>query len=304
MSEYKLTFLYKKGLDYKTRNLIILIVLFVFTLASAILINRSLVNTFMILEAEKQKLDSELSTINQQIASAEPLRQRLSKLREELFLTDMIMPDKNNSTITLAYIFDIFNKYGNHFFFNYRVINSGKVDGDQEVGYNRYQISGEAYINLLYVFIDQFERQPAFFTIESIEFTSLPADKQGKVGFSIEVNAFFTSTGTDHTEIKLKDLKERKLVNNIFYPRIYEPFVIDSDEFRELLDVSEIVVVGLTPDRVFIRNRRTGLVDVLYIDDPIRYGKLSSIDWNKQEAVFRINPSGLAEEVRIKISPQ
>ena len=304
MSEYKLTLLYKKGLDYKTRNFIILLCLLALTIVVSVLINKNLKRDFEKINVEKAKLRTELSIISGQLDSDGPLRARLIELREELFLTDTIMPNTNNSTITLSYIFDIFQKFRNSFYFNFRMIGSGQVESDKDVHYNRYNISGSAYVNLLFVFIDQLERQPAFFTIENIELSSSQPESQGKVNFSIELNAYYTKTGTSFDQIPLRDLRERNLIFNLFFPRVYDPFARDDEHDDTLLDITDIIISGFTQDRVFIRNRKTDLLNVLYVDDPIKYGKLNQIDWHSQEVVFRINRTGLPQEIRLPLQHQ
>ena len=304
MGEYKLTFLYKKGLDHKTRNLIALVVILILIGVVVFMINKDLKTTKETLMAENATLQSELTQIMNELATEDVLRARLAELREELFLTDKVMPDLNNSTITLSYIFDIFWKYKNNFYFDYRIVSSGTVNEDKDVQYHRYALTGKAYMNLLYIFIDQLERQPAFYSIEAFELTSLPPENQGMVGFNIEFNAYHTKTGVPNEDIALKDLRERRLIYNLFYPRIYESLTIDTEEFRQMLDLSDIFIVGMTQERVFIRNRRTNNIEVLHVGDQIKYGRLQSIDWNNQEVVFRMNPTGIAEEVRLQIQPQ
>jgi cell division protein FtsL len=301
MREYKLTLLYKKGLDYKTRNLIALIILLILTIIVSYLFRGNLVRENEELLVSRTKLQTELRMLQAELATEPSLRNELEKLREELFLTDKVMPNLNNSTITLSYIFDIFHKYRNNFHFNFRLVNSGIVENDPDVNFIRYSITGQAYINLLYVLIDQLERQPLFLTIETINLGTLRPEEQGKVNFNIEFQAYYTSTGVPYHNIALKDLRERRLVYNIFYPRIHDPMHFDTEEFRELLDISEIIVVGMTPQRLFIRNRRTGNIEVLYEGDKIRYGTLQRLDWENQEAIFRINPTGISEDIRLKI---
>lgn len=304
MGEYKLTFLYKRGLDYKTRNFIGFIVILILVVVISVLLNNNLLSVRRKLITNNTELKRELSLLLEELATEDFLKEELADLREQLFLSDKVMPDLNNSTLTLSYIFDIFRKYRNNFYFNYRLIASGQVPDDREVHYNTYLLSGSAYVNLLYVFIDQLERQPAFYTIESLELAKTVPEEQGKVDFSITINAYYTKTGVPHNTVTLKNLRERRLIYNIFYPRIHDPMSIDTEEFRQLLDISEILVVGMTPDRVFIRNRRTGNIELFLEGDKIRYGSLHTIDWDSQEAVFHINPTGLTEVIRLPIEAQ
>ena len=304
MSEYKLTYLYKRGLDYKTRNFLFFLVLLGLTIALFLASSNSLKKKQFRLKQEYTKIKQEYEMLSSQATSSAPLKEKLNELEEELALSDKAIPDKNDPTITLSYIFDIFRKYHNNFHFNFRILDSGVMEDDKELSYNRYVLSGSAYINLLYVFIDQFERQPSLYTIESLELKSKNPESEGLVDFNIQIIAYYTQTGTPIDELTLKNLRERKLPYNLFYPRIYDPYASNTEEFYELVDVNTISVVGMTQDKLFIRNDKTGDIEVLFINDRVQHGILYRIDWENQEAIFRINPTGLTEEIKLKIKSQ
>ncbi|MCB5230446.1 MAG: hypothetical protein WCX83_02680 [Candidatus Cloacimonas sp.] len=301
MSEYKLTFLYKKGLDYKTRNFIFLLVLLGLTVGLALLVNSPLKNTQVKLQNEHTKLRQEADIISSQTTPSTPLYEQIKELKKELALSEKIIPNNNDPTVTLSYIFDIFSKYHNTFNFNFRLQSSGEVENDKELRYNRYALSGSAFVNLLYVFVDQFERQPSLFVVETLEMRSMNAEADGLVDFNIEFTAYYTKTGMPIKDVKLNNLRERRLAYNIFYPRVYDPKNIDTDEFKELLNVESIEIIGMTQDKIFVRNNATQEIAILYINDRVQYGSLYKIDWEKQEAIFRVNPTGPTNEVRLKI---
>jgi Tfp pilus assembly protein PilO len=304
MSEYKLTYLYKRGLDYKTRNFLFFLVLLGLTIALFLASSNTLKKKQFRLKQEYTKIKQEYEMLSSQATSSAPLKEKLNELEEELALSDKTIPDKNDPTITLSYIFDIFRKYHNNFHFNFRIQDSGVLEDDKELSYNRYVLSGSAYINLLYVFIDQFERQPSLYTIESLELKSKNPESEGLVDFNIQIIAYYTQTGIPIAELTLKNLKVRRLPYNLFYPRIYDPYANSTEEFYELVDVKTISVVGMTQDKLFIRNDKTGDIEVLYLNDRVQHGILYRIDWENQEAIFRINPTGLTEEIKLKIKSQ
>lgn len=300
MSEYKLTLLYKKGLDHKTRNFILLIIVLIITIAFSVTLTGNLKNRYTELNVEKAELRADLDRLVQQTERAEPLKEELNRLKEELFLTDKIIPSRNNPTTTLAYLFDVFKTYNNYLNFDFRHQASGHAPEDQELFYNRYAINGEENINRLFVFIDQFERQPALFTIESIDLASTDVEEQGKVNYSIEFNGYYTETGVPPEQIELKNLARRTIPYNIFYPRIHRPFVAEED--LELPDVDDLVIIGMTSDQLFVRDAKTAKVTSLETGDKVRYGSLHSIDWENQEAVFSISRTGLRELIRLEVN--
>lgn len=298
MSEYKLTLLYKKGLDHKTRNFIVLLVILVLTNIYTYFYYQNMKERYDDYKVENTRLQSELDNITIQMSSEDQLRQDLKRLQEKLFLSDEVMPNDNNTTITLTHIFNIFRRYNNYMLFDFRHVSAGTSEHDKEVKYNRYSLTGSAFVNILYVFLDQLERQPAFYTIESLELSSNLPEERGKVNFNLEINAYYTETGIDADEIPLKRLKRRTIPYNIFYHRLHSPFLREREV--ELIDINDISIIGMTRNQVFIRNTLTGTIESLLVGDRVRFGVLHSIDWQKQEAVFRLSRTGLAEYIRIK----
>jgi len=298
MNEYKLTQLYKRGLDHKNRNFIILFALLFFTVLISFLIQQNLLDKHQELLDEKEEIQNELASTQSLIQAEDELQDTIDNLEDKLALTDKVMPDFNNPSTTLSYIYDIFDKYNNYIDFDFWLNTSSTVQGDTDTRFNRYTMTGTSYINIFYSFIDQFVRQPKLITIENIDLAAQPAEEQGKLSFNIEFNAYYTDTGTPHDDIKLRNLTKRTIPYNIFFPRIYTPFVSERD--KSLPDVTEIRIIGMTKDIIFYRNSITDKVERLSVGDRIRHGSMTEIDWPNQEAVFTINRTGLRETVRLK----
>ncbi len=297
MSDYKLTLLYTKGVDYKTRNFILLLTLLVLTVLSAFLINRNLTNRFTGLQTDKAELQQELSQMRYQVEQGSHLSDELIRMQEQHFLMDKIIPDSNNTTKTLSYIFSIFEQYRNHIDFDFRIIQSGQTESDQDLRFNKYEITGNAPLSRLYVFIDQFERQPVFFTVESLHIDSLPVTEEGQVRFAMTFIGYYTETGPSFAKIGMRPLTKRHLPYNLFYPRIHEPYLPEEDQAYP--GVEDLEIVGLTRDQAYLRDRSTQSILTFEKGARVKYGFLDHIDWAKQDVVFRMNRVGLIEEYRL-----
>lgn len=297
MSDYKLTLLYTKGIDYKTRNFILLLVLLVLTVLAAILINRGLSGRYDVLKTENAELERELTQMRYQAQQGSHLMEELERMQEQHFLMDKIIPDANNTTLTLSYIFSILREYRSHFDFDFMITESGYTESDEDLKYNLYEITGKAPLSRLFVFIDQLERQPVFYTIESLSMESLQVEEGGQVRFTLTFRGYSTETGTSFARIGLRPLQKRQLPYNIFYPRIHEPYLPEQDAGYP--DIDDLEVVGLTRDQVYIRDRSTQSIMTFSVGEKVRHGFLDRIDWTKQEAVFKINRIGLIQEYRL-----
>jgi len=300
MQEYSLTS-YSKGLDNKTRNLIILIVLFIGVTVAYFLTNQKLVKVIEELQAQNKKLNERLAQTITEIQREPEVSSLLEKVREEVFLTNKTMYSSDNPTLTLEYIFDIIDKYQNYLYFNFSVTASGVEESDNNVNFYLYNLDGQAYTNQLYAFIDQLERQPSFYAIESINLDQYSEeDEYGMVNFDIILKSFYASDGEKIENRKIENYHKRSLDNNIFYPRVH-PVIIPEDDpaFNRLVDCEAVEVVALSRSSIYVREG--GRIVFLKINDKVKFGRLKSINWEDQYAVFEINKVGISEKVKKKL---
>ncbi len=290
---------YRSGTNYKFRNFIILIVILLGVIGWWFFTNKSLKKENKRLTEDKEKLEGELRETQNEIMKKPELDAQLDRIREEVSLNNKVMLKEDTSTKTLEYLFYLADKYGDYMHFDFGLSESGTDKDDPSIQYNKYVLTGKAFTNQVYAFIDQLERQPPFYAVEGIALEALPPDQKGKVDFSVELTAYYTENGTPLNRIELYEGKPRKLAYNPFFPRVHSPIISDDAEFLMLLDLDNCSVVALSPERVFLRNNGTGIIQIFNIGDRVRYGYLESIDWKSQEAVFRINRYGVAESVRM-----
>jgi Tfp pilus assembly protein PilO len=288
-------------LNKRTRNLIILIVILLLISGGTYWNYTRLADKQKKLMQEKTNVSNELNTSNNQLMRIDQVNEQLEKMREEVFLNNKIMMKNDTPTQTLRYLFDIANKYAKFFHFDYGLSESGMQTEDPNVFYNQYVITGKAFMNQIFAFLDQIERQSAFYTIESIALNTLDINEKGKVQFSIELRAYFTATGEEMTDIGFRGNKLRRLAYNPFYPRIHDPIKNNDREFLSLVDIEAVDMVALSTERVFVKSQNNGIIKILNIGDRVRYGYLESIDWNKQVAIFSLNRYGVTERIRLSI---
>jgi hypothetical protein len=289
------------SLDNKTRNIIILFIILISILSVIFFVHKRTVRMHKNTVTMLTKLNTELDAFQVQEQKKEAVEKELNRVREEVFFNNKQLPIIDNPTQSLKYFFSIADKYAGSMHFDFVLADSGFVEADKNVRFNKYVIAGNAYMNQIFSFIDQLERQPYFYTIESIAVNALTADEKGKVMFSLEVYAYYSNDGVNPEELGMQKLKKRRLAYNPFYPRIHQPITYDDEEFLRLLDIEGAEVVALSGERIFIRDANNGIIRGLNIGDRVRYGYLENIYWDKQEAVFRLTRYGVPERITKKL---
>ena len=291
---------YKSGKNYKVRNMIILSLVLVAVGAWWFMSNRSLQKRNKALVARKQVLVARQDSSHIQTLRKPDVEERLLQIKWEDELNNKIMMRDDSSTRSLEYFFELADRYATYLHFDFGHSESGVAEGDTLVKYNEYIITGKAFMNQIYAFIDQLERQAPFYSLETVALESMPAEEKGKVEFSLELRAYYTEDGTVIEKIDLKNYEKRLLAYNPFLPRIHAPIEPeDGDAMLALFEIENGTLVALSTERVFMKDNGSGIIQIFNIGDPVRYGYLENIDWANQQAVFRINRYGIPEQVRV-----
>ncbi|MBT3756930.1 MAG: hypothetical protein HOG24_11685, partial [Candidatus Cloacimonetes bacterium] len=69
----------------------------------------------------------------------------------------------------------------------------------------------------------------------------------------------------------------------------------------EFLDLNSSGMIGLTPDKVFMKDR-IGRIHILEIGDKVAYGTLEFINWDEQYATFQLNEIGITKDRKIYLN--
>lgn len=294
-NEYKIEASYYSGISKNKLNLIILSVILVILFISEFFVIRMVKHKENILKIQKKKYAQKLQSISNKIVAFDEIKKEYKKIKEESSLNNKIIPKKDSPTLSLNYFFNLTDRYSNYMHFDFALSDSGVVKVDKSVKFNKYVLTGKAYLNQIYNFLDQFERQPRFYTIESIALNALDADKRGKIEFSFEILSYYSKANNNEIP-KIAKLHKRYLKFNPFYPRIHSPILPKDSLFTSLLDINMAQLVALTDAQAFVKDLQTGLISSLKIGDKVKYGELDFIDWKQQRVIFKINRYGLTEK--------
>jgi|GEM_PF-1451601 len=290
---------YKSGKNYKFRNMVVLIVLLVAVIGWWLVSSQTLKKKHKALTARKAVLIAREDSTRVQTLRKPEVEERLIQIKWEDELNNKIMMRDDSTTRSLEYFFELADRYATYLHFDFGLSETGVAQGDTLVKYNQYIITGTAFMNQVYAFIDQIERQAPFYSLETVALESLPAEEKGKVKFSLELRAYYTADGTPIENIDLKNYEKRLLAYNPFLPRIHSELKTEDEELLSLFEIENGTLVALSTERAFMKDNGSGIIHIFNIGDPVRYGYLENIDWATQQAVFRIDRYGIPEQVRV-----
>jgi len=288
-------------MNYALRNTIILAILLVLVIAGFFLGNTSSVKKIkeirIAYENNKKQLDDLLAS-NPDMKDQDLFIKSLKELEARVQRESKLIPQKNDPTITYKYLLDISDRFCPDVKFNFIYNRLSKIE---TLNFYTYTITGNAPMRSFYTFVYQIERQYMLYVIESIKINEQVenAISTGNVNFTIVLNAYFEEAASELGEVPFRKLKDKNITYNPFYSRIHAP--IKDEREQEFLDINSSELIGLTPEKVFMKDR-IGRIHILKIGDKVAYGTLISIHWNKQYATFLLNEIGIAKEKDIYLN--
>ncbi len=285
-------------MNYALRNSIILAILLIILVTGFVIANsrlgkeRDVLNTQLIDVTNKLK---NLKAANPDFNDLDKLTDQYQQMYAVEQKHGKVIPVSNSPTDSYLYLIDLIDKFCPGLDFDFRLRTSSK---DDFATYNSYDITGIANINSIYKFITHIEKNYMLYTIENLEIMEeMLTDPdtqdflQDQVSFRIVVNAYFQENLVQTVKNpKIRNIAVNKLAYNPFRTRIHAP-QFDSEEDK-YVNVNFISIVGLTPDRVFVRNE-SEKVETLQVGDKVAYGSLEQIDWENQSVIFKINQTGI-----------
>jgi len=287
-------------MPYAIRNSLVLTVLMIIVIAASILSNAKITKQKEELELRYNSLVEELQNLKTSNPDYDDI-ERLTNEYESLRLSDLrygkIIPNVNNPTLSYLYLLNISDRFAPDIDFDFTYQGS---KSNNNIDYNTYQISGIANIFSLYKFIYHLERNIMLYTIDNLSISEelVPDDLiEGKtipnmVNFNLKIAAYYKGNIPQTIEnSNLRNLKPQYLVYNPFYTRIHTPRVDPEEELKINIDYCRLI--GLTPDRIFLRTNNEEVV-ILIPGDKVAYGYFESINWEEQSALFKINRTGVS----------
>ncbi|MDP8268096.1 MAG: hypothetical protein P9L97_05150 [Candidatus Tenebribacter davisii] len=288
-------------MNYALRNSLILSILLVLVITGFIIGNTSSVSK---IKKIKVSYDNNLKQLNELKAANPDMKDQdlfiksLKDLEKKVQRESKLIPQKNDPTITYKYLLDISDNFCSDVKFNFIYNRLSKVEN---IGFYSFTIRGIAPIRSFYTFIYQIESQYMLYVIESIKINEEVEDdvSTGNVSFTLVLNAYFEESASEMNNIPFRKLKQKTINYDPFYSRIHAPIPIDNDQ--EFLDLNSSGMIGLTPNKVFMKDG-IGRIHILELGDKVAYGTLESINWQEQYATFLLNEIGVAKNKKIYLN--
>jgi hypothetical protein len=241
---------------------------------------------------------NELKAANPDLKDQELFVKSLNDLEKKVKKESKIIPKENDPTITYRYLLDICDNFCSNLKFNFIYNRFSKIEN---INFYTYTITGNAPIRSFYSFIYQIESQYLLYVIDSITMNEevKNAIATGNVNFTLVLDAYFDESATKIDKLPFRKLKPKNIEYDPFYSRIHAP--LPDEKELEFLDINSANLIGLTPDKVFMKDR-IGRIQILEIGDRVAYGTLESINWDEQYASFQLNEIGINKEKKIYLN--
>ena len=288
-------------MNYALRNTIILTVLLILVFVGFLLGNTSSVKKLdkikLVYENNSKQLE-ELLAAHPDIKDHDRFIEALRDLEKKVKRESKLIPQQNDPTITYQYLLDICDNYCPDLKFNFVYNRLSKIE---DLDYYTFTVTGTAPVRSFYSFIYQIERQYLLYVIESIKINEDVDEgvSNGRVRFTLILNAYFEESAPELGEMPFRKLKYKNVEYDPFYSRIHAPF--PDEEQEGYLDVHSSGMIGLTPNKVFMKDK-FGKIHILVLGDKVAYGTLGAISWKEQFAVFRLNEIGVTKDKKIYLN--
>lgn len=281
-------------MPYVIRNTLVLTgllaIILLFSLISNAMTNKK-IEAIKTTYTQNQQMLENLKRTNPDLANEAQIVASLEQTRQRARDNNKLFIKEDNPTITFQYLIDICDVFCPDVEFNFIIKGSGVTPNN--VNYNTYTINGTALLNSLHFFIFQLEYQSPLITIEEIRLSEDEIGINDQIAFSLQMNVYYDpQNGIDINEIKTRRFTFANLKYNPFRTRIYEA---QDDADSKLVNVYNVTLIGLTPEKAFLRSEN-GRIVTLTTGDKVKYGYVNYIDWKKQRVAFKLNRIGIKED--------
>jgi hypothetical protein len=199
--------------------------------------------------------------------------------------------DDDTSRITWEYLQNIVHRFDENFQFNFVTQTARNI--------TEYQISGSSRVMYLYVFLNYLEKLGALYTIENVTLTqSFKETDDGPtndVNFTIIIRPWIDkAVGKNLNETPLRRIAFDHIMKDPFRPAIHPPMWDPRQE--RFIDFEGLKLIGHSGNQGFFSTEGTAVISLNSMQR-VAYGYFSHIDQRNNRAVFRINKTGLYENV-------
>ncbi len=288
-------------MEYAVRNTIVLSLLLLLVIGGSYWGNRKssvVLNKAQAVYDDLRETVDGLKRANPDLVNEEMIISALERMEAMARENVKIILKEDNPTITYKYLVDIVDRYCPGVVFNFLADKSGQQD---MIRYNSYKIDGTSSFSDFYKLIDHLENESPLLTIESISLREQFDAISDTIQFHLSFKSYFEGHGIPYEEVSMKNLKHLYFRYNPFQTRIHDP--LGYSDMDEYLILEKAVLIGLTPEKIFMRDHH-GKLRILLPGDEIAFGNLTSINWEEQYAVFTINKTGVNEKKIIYIDKE
>jgi hypothetical protein len=275
--------------------LFLLILLFLVSFTTQLRMNKIALK----LEKKNENLAAQVDSLKSFLMNM-PTADSQSQELQKLLTADKLIMLHDTSPITFQYLLKLCSYIGTDIIFDFSYSRTGK---DRLAPYNEYIVSGLAPFKNMYKFINQLEQQRALYTIENLAIMSDNTANSDSVNFSFVFDAYYDSLGTDAELIQLKSTSSPSPSPSMFRVKVYVPGAENLQDHSNLIDIYKAKLIGMTANRVFMKDNN-GIIRILSPGDKVKSGWLYSIDNRKEIVKFKINTTGVDEDITLSIKKE
>ena len=272
------------------RNTTVICVLMTIVIGSGYFITHQLKKKFDAINKKNVKMAEEIVKFNKILSMQAKIEKDYTELRLMLAQQSKVIAQIDSPAITYNYLLQVLEWMGRNINFDFS-LSSIK---EPEATWNEYILSGKADFRDVGFFIKELEYQRALLTIEEITLAATPIEVSDSVVFSVVFRTHYSPDGALLDIVQKKDVPPYQPSFVSFRPRIYDT-PPDSDVDPSLIKIDKSKVIGITENRVFIRDDR-GVISILSVGDRVAYGYLYAINPSEEKVVFKINLFGSSED--------
>ena len=281
-------------MSYKTKNAIFLTILLVIISGIVYYQLKNLHEEIVIIDTLLQKNKAEIADpkyFRPDTLRVQWMTNKTTHMENWTLEFSKFFLEADNSKITWEYLQEIVNRFDENFEFNFVVTTRGSQTD--------YTISGLVRVMYLYVFINYLEKLGALYTIESLTLSQAFAESDegpvNDVSFSMTIRPYIDgSVGKDVNQTPLRRITYDYIMKDPFRPAIYPPMRDPAQE--QFIDYEKLNLIGFSNNQGYFSSENQTVIS-LNAMQRVAYGYFSHIDQRNSRAVFRINRTGLYENI-------
>jgi len=272
------------------RNTVVLSSLLMVIVISTLLYTRHLTKQSKHYKKQNARFSGEIIVLDDQISNIDSLKRQYAIQQEMIAQQSKLILNEDSPTITFNYLLDVLTWMGRDINFDFAI--SGKPQ--KNVQWNEYVISGKSHFASLVELVNNIEHQRSLITVEELSIGNDNIAFSDSVSFSMVFRTHYKAGGSDPSSITAKAINGIQANYMLFKSRIFENARSVSEDSR-FIDLDKVVLIGLTDNRVFLRDSQ-GIIRILSIGDRVAFGYLNAINLNEGKAVFRVDTYGVPED--------